>query len=171
MPRNPVVRHLIATGAAVLLPAILGCEHGPSPDDLARQALEAPDASDQEAAATRLSELGKDAQEQLQRVLAKSQSPGVRATCLQALADQWDYDSMPAFFKALDDDSPLVRGRAVVAVEKMLSTDLRRNFNYRYNDPSERRASAVEHLQQYWEKTRNTPLMQKWIKKQREEQS
>ncbi len=130
----------------------------PSPEQLARQALEAPTPDEQEVAAVRLAGLGKPAKQHLRRVLSQSQSPEVRAACIGGLAVQWDYDSMPAFLDALDDDSELVRGRAGRAVERMMSVD----FDYRYDDPPEKRAAAVKRFREHWKEFRDSEILEYW---------
>lgn len=158
MPRNLNVQCAIVAGAVLVLPSILGCQRPPSPEELARQALEASSPGDQEVAAVRLAELGAEAKEHLQQVLAESQSPAVRAACIRGLAAQRDYDSMPAFLDALDDESELVRGRAGVAVQELLGAD----FGYRHNAPPKQRKAKIKQLRQEWERVKDSEAMQQW---------
>ena len=136
----------------------------PSPEQLARQALEAPSSDEQEVAAVQLAQLGRPAREHLQRVLSQSQSPQVRAACIRGLAVQWDYDSMPAMLDALDDESQWVRGRAVEAVERMMS----RNFNYQSDDPADKRAAAAFRIREHWEEFRDSEILDNWKKRLQE---
>jgi hypothetical protein len=174
MVRNPTVQYASLGGCLVVLVAILGWqmfsgERAPSPEELARQALEAASPDEQEVAAVRLAQLGKEAKEHLRRVLAESQSPPVRTACIQGLAAQWDYQSMPVFFDALNDESELVRVRAAVAVQRMLSADME-YFNYSYRDPPEKRQAAIELLRKRWKQLRDSPKLKRW-KKRVEERS
>lgn len=185
MLRNPKFQSAILGGGFVLLLAILAWhvlsgQRRPSPEELARRALEAPTAGEQEVAAVRLAQLAgdnqvegpvrKEAGEHLRRVLANSQSPPVRAACLVGLASQWDYDSMPVFLEALEDSSPLVRGSAETAVRRMLSVDLN-HFNYRHDDPPEKRQQAVKLIAEYWEQMRDSPLLRSSKKRLQEQGS
>jgi uncharacterized protein (UPF0147 family) len=164
-----------------MLLAIPGCgERPPSPADLAQQALQAATAADQEQAAVTLAEvagndalqrqLREEARQQLRRVLGESQSPQVRAACIQGLASQWDYESMPALLDALDDSSDLVRGRARVAIERMMSVDLG-SFGYKYDDPSAKRAAAIQRIRNDWEIKRDQPVFQNWMERLKKKRS
>jgi hypothetical protein len=177
MFRNRKVQYAVLAGSLVVLSAIAAWRllpggRGPSPKELAHQALEAPTPAAQEAAALQLARLANDdhqadeglrqeAKQYLHRVLAKSQSPPVQAACLQGLAAQWDYDIMPALLKALEHDSALVRGRAAAAIQRLLSVDL----GYRYDDPPEKRRQAVRRIAKYWEQMRDSPLIRSWKKR------
>lgn len=182
MLRDPKVQYVIFGAGLVVLLAILAWRvfsggHLPSPEQLARQALEAPDAQDRETAAVRLAELAnrnevdrswrQEAKQQLRRVLAKSPSPPVRAACILGLASQWDYQSMPALLEALDDRSALVRGRAAMAVRRLLSV----NFGYHHDDPPEKRRQAKKRICDHWETMCDSPLMQTWNKRLQEQGS
>lgn len=148
-----------------------GCQRGPSPTELARQALEAASPEEQELAAVELADaannsqlqpqLRQQAKQQLRRVLTESQSPPVRAACIQGVASQWDYEGMPALLDALDDESKLVRRRAGMAVERMMSKDLSK-FNYNPDDPAGKRAPAIKVIREVWEKDRDSPIMKRW---------
>lgn len=170
MFRNPKVQYAILGGALAVLLAILGWRflpgrRPPSPEELARQALEAPTPGEREVAAVRLAQLGKEAKGQLQRVLAESQSAAVRAACIGGLAAQWDYQSMPVFLDALDDPSAVVRGRAGVAVQRFLGAD----FGFRHDDPPKKRQAVVKILKREWERVKDSALMQQWKQRQQSE--
>ena len=134
-----------------------------SPEELARSALEAPTPREQEEAVVQLAQFGTEAREQLRRVLAESKTPRVRAACIRALAGQLDYDNMPAFLDALDDDSALVRGRAGAAVQQMLYADVA----FPYDAPPVREPAAKD-LRERWEIMRDSPIMKKWKQRQAE---
>jgi len=177
MRRNRTARSPIVVFGLVVLLALVGCQQPPSPDELAQEALEAATAGEQELAAVKLAEVANDNQLQpqlrqqakqcLQRVLKESRSPQVRAACIQGLSSLWDYDSMPAFLDALGDESDLVRGRAVVTIERMMSVSLA-GFGYRYDDPSAKRAPAIERVRKEWDTTRDSPIMKKWRERLKE---
>jgi HEAT repeat protein len=164
-----------------MLLAAPGCGQGPpSPTELAQQALQADTETDQELAAVKLAEMAgkndlqpqlrEEVKQQLRRVLGESQSPQVRAACIQGLASQWDYESMPALMDALDDPSDLVRGRARVAIERMMSVDLG-SFGYKYDDPSAKRAAAIQRIRNDWEIKRDQPVFQNWMERLKKKRS
>ena len=131
------------------------------PEALAEEALQAPTLKQRESAALRMVRIGKPAVPHLNRVLVESKTPEVRAACIQGLATHWYYEGMPALLDALEDDSPLVRGRAGAAVEKMLGAD----FGFRYNDPPEQRAKIVDTLRQEWANMQDSPVLEDWKKR------
>jgi len=134
------------------------------PEELFRLALEAESPQEREEAASRLAAHGPAVKGYLRDLLAKSDTPGVRAECLRALAEFWDYESMDAMLAALDDQSALVRGRAEACVERMLSIE----SPYRYNDPPEKRRQAAQALRTYWESHRESPIFKKWVQRLKE---
>jgi hypothetical protein len=136
-----------------------------SPEELAEVALNSSDQQEQVTAAKELSDLGEPAIEQLRRVLAESDIPGVRAAVITGLANQRDYDSMPKLLDALEDPSLLVRSRAGATVRRMLPTD----HGFGAADPPERRAEVVKRLRAEWERFRESPLMKKWRERKGQE--
>jgi HEAT repeat protein len=154
---------LVAAAAALYGRRWLGSgrEDLGSPQALAEEALQAPTLKQRESAARRMVRIGKPAAQHLRRVLVESKTPEVRAACIQGLATHWDYDGMPALLDALEDESPLVRGRAGAAVEKMLGAD----FGFRFDDPPEKRAKSVNTLRQEWARMQNSPVLEDWKKR------
>jgi len=132
-----------------------------SPDELAEQALHAESPQKQEIAAFELAQLGKEAKQQLRRVLGESSLPQVRAECIRGLAAQWDFDSMETFLDALDDQSPLVRGRASAAVQRMMSV----NVDFPHKAPPEEREPVVKHLRQRWQSMQDSGILESWKKR------
>jgi len=126
-----------------------------------RLALGSESPREQEEAVARLTTLGQEAKPYLRDVLAKSKTPGVRAECIRALAELYDYESMDAMLAALNDESALVRGRAEACMKRML----RFESHYHYNDPPEQRRAAAEALKEYWEEHRTSPIFKKWLKR------
>ena len=129
-----------------------------SPQELARTALQADSAAEREMAVARLSEFGEGATKHLKRVLAEGNSPAVRAIAIQGLARQWDYDSMDTVIDALDDDDPLVRGRAGRAVEKMLGM----RFDLRYDAPVEEREVKIKLVRAAWQEMKTSEVFENW---------
>ena len=180
MPRDRTVPCATLGGALVLLLAIPGCQRPPSPAELAQKALEAASEEEQELAAVELAQLASDkelgpqlreeAREHLRRVLAETQSLPVRSACIRGLASEWDYQSMPALLDALDDESEVVRSDAAMAVQRMMSVNLK-GFGYQYDDPPARRAPAIKRIREDWDKKRDSPIFIKWRKRLKEKQS
>jgi len=150
-------------GSAVLLAVIYGWMwlggggSAASPEELARQALEAATAEEQEQAAVRLAALPQsEARSHLRDVLRQSKVAGVRAACLQGLGASHDYQSMDLLLEALEDESPLVRGRAGVAVTRMIGRD----YHFRANGSEESRAKAVKGIRTCWEEMKKSKLLE-----------
>jgi len=177
MFRNLTAQSSILVVGLLVLLALAGCQQAPSPGELARKALEAATADQQELAAVELAEVTnnkelepqvrEEARQCLRRVLGESKSPPVRVACIQGLASQWDYESMPAFLDALDDESDLVRSRAAVTLERMMSVNLK-GFGYHDRDPSATRVAAIERIREYWEEKRESPIFINWMKKKKQ---
>jgi len=110
-------------------------------------------AEQQQSAAVELVQLGARALPQMRQVFHESQSTEMRAQMILGLAQQWDLDSMPAFLAAMDDPSPLIRGRAEMAVKKIL-TDV---GDYRADDPPEKRRQALQAVRRNWDAMRASP--------------
>ncbi len=136
----------------------LFAERSSSPQELAQTAIEADSADERETAVAQLSGLGRESTEHLQRVLAKGNSPAVRATAIQGLAKQWDYDSMDPIIDALNDDDPLVRGRAGRAVERMLGMQ----FGLRHDAPVEEREAKIKLVRTAWQEMKTSEVLENW---------
>jgi len=164
-------RLFVTAGVLLALTAIVygwrflgGHRRKRSPEELARLALESVDLQERELAAVELAQLGRPATEHLRRVLAEADSPRVRAPAIRGLAAQWDYDSMPALLDALDDPSLVVRGRAGVAVARMMSVD----FDFRADAPAEQRQAIVKRFREQWEWMRDSAALKRWKKRLKE---
>jgi hypothetical protein len=133
--------------------------HPGQPQGAAQQQLAAvesggqPRGAEQQSAAVELVRLGAPALPQMRQVFHESQSRDVRAQMILGLAQQWDLDSMPAFLEAMDDPSPLIRGRAAMAVKKILTTV----GDYRADDPPEKRRLALQAVRKRWDEMRASP--------------
>ena len=135
-----------------------------SPEELAQIALTGNTPQEREEAAVELAPLGHSAVEHMVRVLSESQTPEVRATMIQGLSVERDFDSMPAFLDALDDESLLVRTRAAGAVQRLLQIDV----GYRADAPREKRLAAIKIFREDWEKMRVSPGLRKFREKLRQ---
>jgi len=99
-----------------------------APADLARQAIAAANPKDQARAATRLAALAAQPRlhgsgaviASLQDTLANGRNPEVRAAAIVGLARTADRSVLPLLVEAIEDDDPLVSGRAVAAVQHLL---------------------------------------------------
>ena len=125
-----------------------------SPRELGELALKAPSPEERERAAVELSEHGSAARDELRQALRQGDSVGVRAAAIQGLGVAYDYESVDDLFRALEDESPLIRGRAGVALQKMIGADV----GYKANDPPAERAKKVAYLRHLWERMRGSVL-------------
>jgi hypothetical protein len=103
-----------------------------TPADLARQAITAASPKDQAQAATRLAALAAQPRPQnrpggsgdvissLQETLANGRTSEVRAAAIVGLARTADRSVLPLLVEAIEDNDPLVSGRAVAAVQHLL---------------------------------------------------
>lgn len=70
-----------------------------------------------------------------------------RAQAASKLGALRDEDSMPLLLKAMEDPDPLIRGRAGVAVQKIMKAD----YYFRAEDPPHRRAEVLAEISRVWE--------------------
>jgi len=165
------------TGAAVSLAVVLLVIYGwvylprskktTSPEELARQALQAETAEEQERAAIELAQLnGPAALEQLRRVLGESRVPQVRSACIPALGAVRDFEAMDLLLSALEDESPLVRGRAGVAVARMIGRD----YHFCPHESAQQRAAVVKKIREYWQLMDGSPQLKAYIKRLRQQE-
>jgi hypothetical protein len=132
-----------------------------SPEELAELALTADSPDERDKAAAELIMWGDVAIPQMRQVLDQSKTPEVRAAMIQGLAQQWDFDSMPTFLDAMDDESLVVRSRAGGAVQRLLQGD----YGYRADDPPKTRERAVKSSRREWDMLRDDARL-KWFKEQ-----
>jgi hypothetical protein len=148
--RGPVLRYLSCGAAVILLAAaVLWLWFGRrplSPEELAQQALGAATVDGQEQAAIELVRRGKESVELLRRVFSESRTPEVRAAIAQGLGHQRDVDSLPHLIDAMEDPSPLVRGRAGVAVVEIVGLEV----PFSADGPPEERRKAVAFYRGFW---------------------
>lgn len=125
-----------------------------TPEELAQIALNG-EASDTERqkAALELGQVGKGNEQLLQQVLVESQTPEVKAAAIEAIGELKHWESMPKLLDALDDPSPLVRGRAAAIATSMLGID----FGFRAGDPPDKRALAIKGMKRLYQDMLNSP--------------
>jgi len=116
-----------------------------SPEALLRQAIGEGSPKDQARAAARLATRPgaggtDDTIVCLKEMLTKGRSPEVRATAVVGLARTGDRSTLPLLVEAIEDDDPLVAGRAVAAVQHLLG--VRYGTEERPFDREERRRVA-----------------------------
>jgi len=151
------ILYSIAGVLAIIAVVVFGClyipwDRRPSPDELERTALEGATSAEKERAAVELAGRGAEAGEHLRRVLQKSKLPQVRAAAIQGLGAQHDYESVEALLDALEDESPLVRGRAGIAMKTLLGVD----FRFRAAASPEERAVKVQLIRKAWDEMRES---------------
>jgi len=116
---------LVALGISAAIRSRVTIE---TPADLARQAITAASPKDQAQAATRLAALAAQPRPDrsgaviagLQDMLANGPTSAVRAAAIVGLARTADRSVLPLLVEAIEDDDPLVSGRAVAAVQHLL---------------------------------------------------
>ena len=75
-------------------------------------------------------------------------SAGVeRMRAVARLSDEHRWSNVPVFIRHLEDPDVSVRWAAIQSLEAQVGTD----FGFRYNDPPEHRAAAVERWQHWWQ--------------------
>jgi len=79
--------------------------------------------------------------------LQESNSPVKRAQAAARLGAIRDLESMPVLLDALEDPSPVVRGRAGASIVAILHAD----FYFRANDPPEKRRKAIKKIRDHWQ--------------------
>lgn len=120
-----------------------------SPRDLARRAIGAGKPEEKVRAAARLAELAARSREGvaadtvacLKELLARGASSDVRAAAVVGLARTGDHSVLPLIVAAIEDDDPLVAGRAVAAAQHLLG--VRYGVEERPFDREERRRLAA----------------------------
>ena len=116
----------------------------PAADDLEKAVLAGGDPVGQQKAAVDLIELGEPALPNVRRVLHESKSPEVRAIMIMGIAQMRDKESLEDIFKALDDDSYVVRVQALAAMRSIMFFD---NI-FKPDAPHEVRVEAIKKVRQ-----------------------
>jgi hypothetical protein len=149
-----IMKSILASVGLLTATVIAGCSSGPSPEELARQALEAPSEEEQDRAAAALADLGETGLPQMQALLAHSTaSPRVKGRVIEGLAMARDWDSIPALINAMESNSLEVRGRAGSAVTALLGAD----FGFRAKGSPASREQAIRAIRAEYERMRDHP--------------
>jgi HEAT repeat protein len=85
--------------------------------------------------------------EHLRDVLTQEDSWQARAAAAAKLGEMRDEESMPALLQAMEDPDPVIRGRAAVAVRKIMRAD----YYFRAGDSPERRKEVIAAIKRDWE--------------------
>jgi hypothetical protein len=149
--RSQQVQYALLGGSLLLLLIVLcwltfSGERSLSPGRLAQLALSDASEDEREAAALRLARHPDRAVELLRRVFAESKSGRVRAAAALGLGTLHDWKSGPALIQALEDRSPLLRGRAAQALNQIAHED----FHFYPRDPEKRRQEAIDLIKRKW---------------------
>jgi len=152
---------LVAVGAIIALIAANRGPARPSIEELEQQAVSGGQVTDQQRAVNQLTESGSAARPALRRTLRQAAEPEVKAASIQGLGQLYDYESMDDLLKALDDPSPLVRGRAGVAVQRLLGAD----FGFSPELEGEQLEQKITVLKKEWERMRGSRLLEDFKKR------
>lgn len=148
---GPMRRYVVLGGTLFLLCAAVGWltlsgERTLSAVDLAELALFSASENEREDAAIRLARHPDKPVGQLRRVFAESKSARVRAAAAMGLGRLRDWESGPLLIAALEDPSPLLRGRAAQALNRIAAED----FRFRARDPLKKRQQKLQRIKRKW---------------------
>jgi hypothetical protein len=118
----------------------------PTAQALLQQALGQGSDEEQLRAAIDLSRHADATPEMLIRVARDGRSDPVRAAAIQGLGQKRDVDTLPMLIGWMEDESLLVRARAVVSAEQIIG--LRYGFNA--DDTAEQRALSIKRYRDFW---------------------
>jgi len=136
-----------------------------SPEELAEIALRAESPQERERAAAQLLRHRGEALDELRRVFAQSDTPEVRAICVQALAALRDYDSMEEMLDAMEDPSAVVRSRASRAVMQLLGA----KYEFDAEAEPEIRQETIDYFRGMWEKYKDSEGFRESIERMQQE--
>lgn len=155
--RKPVFQYSVFAVAGVLLLVwLFSGETRSTPEELVDRALSAPTVDERQTAAIELSRRGDVPIESVRNVFRQSKAPEVRAAAAQGLGRTRDIDSLPALIDAMEDESPLVRGRAGAAVKQIVGLD----YEFRALDPPEERQKAVDFYRKFWKEAQGSRFIE-----------
>ena len=150
-----------ALAATVLLVAVVyGCRYidwntKRPPEELADVALTGDTPEERQMAAAELTEYGEEAKTHMRDVLAQSDDVNVRGICINGLANIYDYDSIEIMLAGLDDESPVIQGRCLVALRKLLG----RSFHFDPSMSEDERKKRIAQIRAEWESIRDSGLV------------
>ncbi len=139
-------------GVCGLLLGVGAIFFGPSEDPQAAVRARAA-AAPEENHTAKLAVYDADQVEQVRGMLDASHPAAQRAAAAQRLGQLQDFESADQLLEMLDDPSPLVRGRAGVALTKILGI----HFGFRANAPAKERAKIVRTMRQVVEFRKKNP--------------
>jgi hypothetical protein len=128
----------------------------PAPSQLADMALNSELPDQRQHAAVMLADSGPAGVPHIREVFRRSEASDVKVACIEGIAQNWDYDSMDLLLDALDDPSPVVRGRAASAVMRMVG----RNRRFRAEGPEAERKMLAQYMREDWEAMRRHPRLE-----------
>lgn len=147
---------LVASVVLWILLLLPGGDRLRPPEELERVALGGGSEAEKEQAALDLARWGQRGREHMRRVLQTSDLPGVKAAVVEGLGELPDSESMPTFIELLNHPDLNLRGRAGIAVSKVLGSDVA-NYGYRLTDDPAKRNRAIHDIKAAFEKHRKTP--------------
>jgi hypothetical protein len=133
----------------------------PAADVLEQQALSAATPQERETAAVQLIDWQDDSKEHMRRVLAKSDSPAVRALMIHGLANILDYESMDQILAGLSDQEQVVRDQSYAAVCAMLG----KSFALTPTSSEVERRRVIETIHKEWATFKGSPAMNEMIQR------
>jgi len=99
------------------------------------------------------SKYGPESTDKLREHLSEEHPPEVRAAAAQRLGRLRDFESAEKLLDLMDDPSPQVRGRAGVALQRILGAD----YGFHAHDPPEKRRKIIAALRKVVEAWKNQP--------------
>jgi len=132
-----------------------------SPEELAEIALNDESPQERERAAAQLLRHGDESLDELREVFAKTDTPEVRAICVQALAALRDYDSMEEMLEAMEDPAAVVRSRAGRAVMQLLGA----KYEFDAEAEPEIRQETIDYFRGMWEKYKGSEGFREYVER------
>lgn len=171
-PRSRAPQYLFLALSGMVLVAIWGwriflsSERVASPDELARLALSDAAEDERELAALRLSRHPDRPVSQIRQVFQESASVRVRAAATVGLGLARDWESIPQLIEAMEGESELLRGRAALAVDRIVA----QRFGFRADAPLEERRKVIKLIELKWPRLHKGYLVkQERLRKKRAE--
>ena len=100
--------------------------------------------------------------DQLRPLIDQDQPVESRAAAIEALGLTEDWSSIPVLLEICDDPNPLIRGRAGVALQRIIGAD----YQFRADDPPNKRQKAIETMRFIFDNAGPPPI---WKPSQSEE--
>jgi HEAT repeat protein len=155
--RKPVFRcSVFVAAAALLLVWLFSGETTSTPEELVDRSFNAPTVNERQTATIELSRRDDVPIKSVRDVFRQSKSPEVRAAAVQGLGRRRDVNSLSALIDAMEDESPLVRGRAGAAVRRIVGL----NYEFHALDPPEKRQKAVAFYRKFWKEAQGTRFVE-----------